>query len=120
MKAAKRIAAGTAAELEKSGALKFRFKRNGYFQEGFVIRAGKKLAAYVNRCPHAGTMLDYGDGDFFTEDKTLLMCRTHGALFIPADGSCAGGPCNGQGLTRLSAAEINGKILIEPPLGDPE
>lgn len=115
MAKARTIVAGKSSELTGKNALTFRFKSGGYFQEGFVIRVGRKTAAYVNRCPHAGTTLDYGDGDFFTEDRALLMCRTHGALFVPDDGSCAGGPCNGQGLTPLSSSEVRGNVVVALP-----
>jgi nitrite reductase/ring-hydroxylating ferredoxin subunit len=109
----RKIIAGASAELKRRGSLTFRFKQDGFPTEGFVIRVGGKLKAYVNRCPHAGTTLDFGDGDFFTDGKELLMCRTHGALFVPKDGSCAGGPCNGQGLTPLVPSEAEGKIFVE-------
>jgi len=104
---------GTLVELKEKGVLPFTFPRDGRPQEGFVIRAGKTLRAYVNRCPHAGTTLDYGDGNVFIEDRTLLMCRTHGALFEPSTGDCVGGPCAGQGLEPLPvAADEKGRVKI--------
>ena len=83
----------------------------GQREEGFVIRVGGQLHAYLNRCPHTGTTLDWIPGRFFSEDGDALVCQTHGALFAPADGACLYGPCP-TGLTRLQVHESENKLLV--------
>jgi nitrite reductase/ring-hydroxylating ferredoxin subunit len=102
-----------AARLAEGRAVKFAVGRKG--AEGFAVKCGGELRVFLNRCPHAGTPLDYGDGEFFTEDGKLLVCRTHGALFEPAGGLCVDGPCAGE---RLPAFRVVGEsgddALVEP------
>jgi nitrite reductase/ring-hydroxylating ferredoxin subunit len=99
--------------LPERSAVKFTLRIEGYPAEGFVIKMKEGLKAYVNRCPHAGTTLDFGDNDFFTDDGRWLHCKTHGALFEPADGACAGGPCAGKGLDSLSLERrANGDYVV--------
>ena len=57
-----------------------------------MINFEGRYRAYVNRCAHAGTPLDWWPNEFFTDDGRLLVCATHGALFEPETGSCAGQP----------------------------
>jgi nitrite reductase/ring-hydroxylating ferredoxin subunit len=88
---------------------------------GFAIRYGGAVHAYVNRCPHMGTELDWQPGEFFDVGGLYLVCATHGALFQPATGSCVAGPCRGASLERLGTREENGRVSLlneaapEPP-----
>ncbi len=87
----------------------------------FAVRVlGGLVRAYVNRCPHMGTELDWQPGDFFEESGLYLVCATHGALFEPATGHCVAGPCRGANLARVAIREDNGRILLpnEAPLPD--
>lgn len=68
---------------------------------GFVINVRGSLHAFVNRCPHAGHPLNLRPHEFLTADGTLLLCRSHGALFEPATGRCVAGPCAGRTLVRI-------------------
>ena len=83
-------------------------------QPAFAIRYRGVVYAYLNRCAHQAVQLDWNEGDFFSFDKEYLMCATHGARYYPTTGACAGGRCNGRGLTSLvvgtSAEHI---VLIE-------
>jgi nitrite reductase/ring-hydroxylating ferredoxin subunit len=90
---------------------------------GFVIRFRGKVSAFVNRCPHAGTELDWQPGEFFggvpptgsaSETGGLyLVCSTHGALFEPGTGYCVAGPCRGASLERLQVRERDGRLFLE-------
>jgi nitrite reductase/ring-hydroxylating ferredoxin subunit len=84
---------------------------------GFVIRFCGQVHGYVNRCPHAGTELDWQPGEFFEEAKLYLVCSTHGALFEPSTGYCVAGPCRGASLERLPMREQDGRVILEdnPP-----
>jgi nitrite reductase/ring-hydroxylating ferredoxin subunit len=42
------------------------------------------------------------------------MCATHGALYEPTTGHCAGGPCRGGRLRKIAVVEHDGKIYWQP------
>jgi nitrite reductase/ring-hydroxylating ferredoxin subunit len=67
----------------------------------FAVRRGEAVWAYVNRCPHRGTPLDWQPDDFLDRDGRHIVCATHGAIFRLEDGVCIGGPCPGEQLTPL-------------------
>jgi nitrite reductase/ring-hydroxylating ferredoxin subunit len=79
---------------------------------GFVVRHCGAVSAFVNRCPHAGTELDWSPGEFFDETQLYLTCATHGALFEPGNGYCVAGPCRGASLEPLAVAERDGKVIF--------
>ena len=83
----------------------------------FVVRYLGKLRAYVNRCPHAGTELDWQPGEFFDETGLYLICSTHGALFEPGSGRCVAGPCRGAMLEPLAIREGDGSVTVAGRLG---
>ena len=76
--------------------------------QGFVLRHGAGLFAYLNRCPHWSVDLDMGDGRFYAADVDRIYCKNHGALFRVQDGVCDYGPCLGRALTRL-VLELDGE-----------
>jgi nitrite reductase/ring-hydroxylating ferredoxin subunit len=78
----------------------------------FAIRFAGEPRAYVNRCPHMGTELDWQPGDFFDESGAYLVCATHGALFEPHNGHCIAGPCRGASLEPIGVRERNGRIFL--------
>ena len=96
--------------------VRFEIEPDG-FSGGFVVRHGGLACAYVNRCPHAGTELDWNPGEFFDETGLYLICSTHGALFEPTNGYCVAGPCRGASLQPLEIGERDGGVylLIDPP-----
>ncbi|HEU0199224.1 MAG TPA: Rieske 2Fe-2S domain-containing protein, partial [Burkholderiaceae bacterium] len=77
----------------------------------FVVRHRGVVAAFLNRCSHASTELDWQPGRFFDTDNEYLVCATHGALFDATSGGCVGGPCLGRGgLRRVSVVENQGRV----------
>jgi nitrite reductase/ring-hydroxylating ferredoxin subunit len=87
----------------------------GFEQTGFAVRFAGKVRAYVNRCPHQGTELDWQPGEFFEESGLYLVCSTHGAIFQPESGFCTAGPCRGDSLEPLEVREQEGQVfLVEP------
>jgi nitrite reductase/ring-hydroxylating ferredoxin subunit len=82
-------------------AHKFAFERGGEPREGFVLRSGDAWFAYHNRCPHLGVDLDMGEGRFYSELTSRIVCSSHGALFVPSSGYCDAGPCAGDQLERF-------------------
>ena len=71
--------------------------------------------AYVNHCPHAGTPLEITPHGFLTRDGSMIMCRTHGALFRIEDGLCIAGPCPGRSLQSLPVTVSGEDVLLAPP-----
>jgi len=96
---------------EEGSACTFSLHIAGAPAEGFVLRFKDRLHAYINRCPHAGSTLDWVPGRFFSPDGKMLLCQTHGAMFAPDDGACLAGPCP-QGLTPLPLKEQDNGLLV--------
>ena len=80
---------------------------------GFAIRFLDRVTAFVNRCPHLGTELDWQPGEFFEESGLYLVCSTHGAIFLPDTGKCVAGPCRGASLEPLQVREREGQVFLE-------
>lgn len=81
---------------------------------GFVVRYDGKVRAYLNRCAHVPIELDWFEGEFFEASGLYLMCSTHGAIYQPESGYCAGGPCKGGKLRPITAFEDDNKIYWRP------
>jgi nitrite reductase/ring-hydroxylating ferredoxin subunit len=81
---------------------------------GFAIRHAGKAYAYLNRCAHVPIELDWTEGEFFESSGLYLMCSTHGALYVPDSGFCAGGPCRGGRLRPIALREADGNIYWQP------
>ena len=78
----------------------------------FAVRYDGAVYAFVNRCPHMGTELDWQPGEFFEEAGVYLLCSTHGAMFEPSTGYCVAGPCRGASLHPIRAEEHDGQVFI--------
>jgi len=75
----------------------------------FAIRFRGQVHAYLNRCSHVWTEMDYQPNRFFDITGTRLICATHGALYQPETGACRGGPCRG-GLVKIELVEQDGVV----------
>ena len=80
----------------------------------FVVRFAQQPRAYLNRCAHVPMELDWNEGEFFESSGEYLMCATYGALYEPATGRCAGGPCRGCKLHPLTVTEHDNQLFWEP------
>ncbi|MCB1625323.1 MAG: Rieske 2Fe-2S domain-containing protein [Pseudomonadales bacterium] len=101
------------AELEPSGCRGFSVGEGNWPLRGFVVRTTSGVAAYVNRCPHAGHGLNLLPDRFLTPDGSLIVCRSHGALFEKATGLCVAGPCAGRALTPVQVVVLDGYVLLD-------
>jgi nitrite reductase/ring-hydroxylating ferredoxin subunit len=81
---------------------------------GFVVRYDGAVYGYLNRCAHVPIELDWAEGEFFESSGLYLMCSTHGAIYVPETGQCAGGPCKGGRLRPIAVREELGKIYWRP------
>lgn len=91
---------------------RFTVQRYGREEPAFAIRYRGVVYAYLNRCAHVPTELDWNQGDFFDGDGLYLICGTHGALYAPESGRCVGGRCQGKGLLSLMVEENDGLIYL--------
>jgi nitrite reductase/ring-hydroxylating ferredoxin subunit len=105
-----------ASELVAEGGKGVRFPviAFGDAATGFVVRYDGKPYAYLNRCAHVPIELDWFEGEFFESSGLYLMCSTHGAIYVPDSGYCAGGPCKGGKLRPIAVHEADNKIYWRP------
>ncbi|MCA3221007.1 MAG: Rieske 2Fe-2S domain-containing protein [Burkholderiales bacterium] len=116
MAAAALIRLAASDELVDGGpGLRFAVELAGRTATGFAIRRQGRAHAYLNQCAHVAMELDWQPGVFFDSEGEFLMCATHGALYEPATGRCAGGPCAGRGSLRpLTLVERGGALYWQP------
>jgi len=107
-----RCAAGA---LEPGRTATFQLMCGGRVVSGFIVNHDGRHHAYVNRCPHAGTPLDWWPNEFLTEDGRHLICATHGAVFAPDTGTCVEGPCPGARLQTLAVAREGESLVVTCP-----
>lgn len=86
--------------------------------DGFLINHQGSFHAYINRCRHMTTPLDFIRYQFFTEDRRHLICLTHGAIYEPDTGKCIEGPCKGLSLIRLPVTISQGDVMVSCPQMD--
>ena len=98
-------------EIADPGAKGFRFRQESALFAGFVVRRGAMLAAYEDRCPHAGWPLAALDERFLTRSGEHILCSGHGALFKLDDGLCVAGPCAAQRLAPWSIEVRAGAVF---------
>ncbi|MGH8809687.1 MAG: Rieske (2Fe-2S) protein [Noviherbaspirillum sp.] len=103
------------AALEEGGkGVRFPVTAGGDDGTGFVIRYDGGVYAYLNRCVHVPIELDWNEGEFFESSGLYLMCSTHGALYTPDSGRCAGGPCRGGRLRPIAVFEQDDQVFWRP------
>ena len=98
------------AELVDGGAaVSFDVVFAGQACRAFAIRYQGRPHAYLNRCAHVAMELDWQPDRFFDDTGRWLLCSTHGAVYQPDTGACAGGPCRG-GLVKIDLTEREGVV----------
>ena len=105
-------------EMRPGSVKKFWLICQKYRIDGFLINYQGDFHAYVNRCRHMTTPLDFVRYQFFTEDGQQLICMTHGALYDPRSGLCVDGPCKGLSLYQLPVHVDRGEVLVGCPSGE--
>lgn len=107
-----RLICASSSLVDGARGVRFQVASIGPGEKGFAVRHRGIACAYVNRCPHAGTELDWQPGEFFEETGLYLICSTHGALFEPGNGFCVAGPCRGASLQPLDIGERDGGVFL--------
>jgi nitrite reductase/ring-hydroxylating ferredoxin subunit len=110
---------GAASDIVERGAgmrfpVRERYGRQDAQLTGFVVRFEGQLYAYLNQCAHVATELDWIPGQFFESSGLYLMCATHGAIYLPENGTCTGGPCRGARLRQIDIREHQGSVYWLP------
>lgn len=102
------------ALVEGGKGVRFPVTAAGEDSTGFAVRYDGMVRAYLNRCAHVPIELDWNEGEFFESSGLYLMCSTHGALYLPENGQCAGGPCRGGRLRPITVYERDGQVYWRP------
>lgn len=80
----------------------------------FVLRFDGRVVAYLNRCVHVPTELDWQPGEFLDGAREFIVCAIHGATYQPQTGRCIGGPCGSGRLLRIESFERDGDVWWQP------
>ena len=80
----------------------------------FALRFDGQVRAYLNRCAHVPTEMDWLPGEFLDADRRWILCSMHGASYEPANGRCVGGPCGRGRLTVVDVIEREGQVYWLP------
>ncbi len=96
-------------EIEEDSSKGFQ-RLNRHF---FAVKKDGEVFLYQNRCPHLGTQLDWQEDQFLDTEGALIMCATHGALFLIESGECVQGPCFGDALVPIDYVIVDDQIHIK-------
>jgi nitrite reductase/ring-hydroxylating ferredoxin subunit len=104
-----------AHELKERGqAFVFPVLYFGDAQNAFALRFEGQLVAYLNRCLHVPTEMDWQHGEFLDADKSFIICSIHGAVYDPPSGRCVAGPCGKGRLRPVKVTEHAGQVFWHP------
>ena len=95
-------------------ALVFDVLEYGQPMRAFALRFEGQVVAYLNRCLHVPTEMDWRAGEFLDSDKRFILCSTHGAAYEPIGGRCVAGPCGRGRLTAVQVQEHAGQVYWYP------
>jgi nitrite reductase/ring-hydroxylating ferredoxin subunit len=101
------------AEVEENDAKGVTIRDGAKVRKFIVLRWGGETFVYRNRCPHAGTPLDWVPDRFFDRRKQHLFCTSHGASFEPESGLCVDGPCLGDSLEKCTFEVLDGVVVLK-------
>jgi len=80
----------------------------------FALRFEGRVVAYLNRCAHVPTEMDWRPGEFLDTERRFIVCSMHGAVYEPTSGHCIAGPCAGQRLMAVAVVERAGQVYWYP------
>ncbi len=80
----------------------------------FALRFDGQVRAYMNRCVHVPTEMDWQPGEFLDLERRFILCSIHGAAYEPGSGRCVGGPCGRGRLTPIRTDERDGQVYWYP------
>ncbi len=95
---------------ERGSAVGFEVLHWGATARAFALRFGGRVVAYLNRCAHVPTEMDWQPGEFLDTGREWIVCSIHGATYDPSSGRCAGGPCGRGRLVPIDVQERDGWV----------
>jgi nitrite reductase/ring-hydroxylating ferredoxin subunit len=107
------LCASSALE-ERGRAWVWELMEYGRMQRAFALRFEGRVVAYLNRCVHVPTEMDWQPGEFLDMEKRWILCSIHGASYEPRDGRCVGGPCGRGRLRSVPVTELDGQVYWYP------
>jgi len=103
------------AELaERGDAVLFDVLQWGQPARAFALRIDGRVVAYLNRCAHVPTEMDWQPGQFLDSERQFIICSVHGATYEPETGRCVGGPCGRGRLVVIEVEERDGEVYWYP------
>jgi nitrite reductase/ring-hydroxylating ferredoxin subunit len=99
---------------ERGSAFVFDVLHYGQSARAFAMRVDGRVVAYLNRCVHVPTEMDWQPGEFLDSAREWILCSMHGAAYDPRDGRCVGGPCGRGRLTAIEVREQQGQVYWYP------
>ena len=100
--------------LERDKAIVFDVLQWGEPAHAFALRIDSVAVAYLNRCAHVPTEMDWQPGEFLDSSKQYILCSIHGAAYEPSSGHCVAGPCGRGKLTPVTIQEREGRVYWYP------
>jgi nitrite reductase/ring-hydroxylating ferredoxin subunit len=104
----------SSALLERGTAVLFDVLHFNQPARAFALRFEGKPVAYLNRCAHVPTEMDWQPGEFLDAEREHIVCSIHGATYAPASGRCVGGPCGRARLAAIETEERDGAVYWYP------
>lgn len=104
----------SAALEEKGKAVVFAVRQYNQPANAFALRFDGRVVAYLNRCIHVPTEMDWQPGEFLDSERQFIICSIHGAVYEPLTGRCAGGPCGRGRLSTIDVEERDGQVYWFP------
>jgi nitrite reductase/ring-hydroxylating ferredoxin subunit len=80
----------------------------------FALRFHGRVVAYINRCAHVPSEMDWQPGEFLDADRRYIVCSIHGATYEPSSGRCLDGPCERGRLMAVDVKERDGQVYWYP------
>jgi nitrite reductase/ring-hydroxylating ferredoxin subunit len=99
---------------ERGRAVSWEVVQWGRPVRAFALRYDGRVVAYLNRCVHVPTEMDWQEGEFLDMDRRWIVCSIHGASYEPDTGRCAAGPCGRGQLTPILTEERDGQVYWYP------
>ena len=100
--------------VERGNAVVFDVLQYRQPARAFALRFEGKVVAYLNRCLHVPTEMDWREGEFLDGDREFIICSVHGASYDTLTGHCVGGPCGRGRLTVIEVDEVDGQVRWYP------
>ncbi|MBB5204379.1 nitrite reductase/ring-hydroxylating ferredoxin subunit [Inhella inkyongensis] len=100
--------------LERGLGVQWELRYCGMEERAFALRIDGRVVAYLNRCAHVPTELDWQPNEFLDSERKYILCAVHGAVYSPATGACVMGRCGRAGLIPVAVAEVDGEVHWYP------